>query len=229
MKQPSMPRFALNCQVDELLKKEFDAHRAAGTPHPYMVEHGLGHLVPLSHPSIDEWRENFKGVRFEMGGLELFGAVDDIWCEPGEGGEWFVVDYKATVTGKELNADLFLTDKWKGSYVRQLAIYQWLLRRAGYPVSTKGYFVYENGNSDVDALLDGEDPEAPRGIPLKPARIIEIDMADPATMVGGERIDMEWVENLVVGAKICLDSPRAPAPTGSCEYCAYVDAVSRVD
>ena len=32
---PGFP-FSLNSAVDKLLKKEFDAHRAAGTPHPLM-------------------------------------------------------------------------------------------------------------------------------------------------------------------------------------------------
>jgi hypothetical protein len=37
IRQPSGAPFTLNSLVDTLLKKEFDLHRAAGTPHPLMV------------------------------------------------------------------------------------------------------------------------------------------------------------------------------------------------
>jgi len=61
--RPGMPGFLLNTLVDTLLKREFDIHRENGTPHPYMLENNLGHMIPLHHPMMDEWRENFKGVR----------------------------------------------------------------------------------------------------------------------------------------------------------------------
>ena len=227
MPQPGIPGFALNSQVDALLKKEFDAHRAAGTPHPYMVEHGLGHLVPLNHAMMDDWRNNFKGVRTVKHGLELFGSVDDIWCELEEGGAWFVVDYKATSSAADMTAELFFEDIYKGSYVRQLAIYQWILREMGTPVSSIGYFVYENGNKAVDSLMDGGPVDAPRGIPLKPVRVIEIDTADSDCVVEGVRIDMDWVENLVIGAKACLDLPAPPDAGEHCEHCPYVASVSQ--
>ena len=123
--RPGIPAFTLNSQVDAILKREFDVHRAAGTPHPYMAEHGLGHMVPLDHAMMDEWRENFKGVRITKHGLSLFGAVDDIWkAEDGDGEEWHVVDYKSTATNNEITPELFLVDIYKGAYVRQMAIYQ---------------------------------------------------------------------------------------------------------
>ena len=188
---PGIPSFLLNTLVDTLLKREFDVHREAGTPHPYMSENGLDHMVPLDHAMMDEWRENFKGVRVERHGLQVFGAVDDIWMSTeGDSEEWYVVDYKSTATRSELTADLFLEDIYKGSYVRQMAIYQWLLRELWHPVSTRGFFVYENGNVDDSSLLNDGSAESPRGIPLKPALVIEIDTADPSTVIEGERIDL---------------------------------------
>ena len=228
MPLPGMPGFALNSQVDELLKKEFDRHRKAGIPHPYMVEVGLGHLVPLDHAMMDTWRDNFKGVRTTKYDLDLFGAVDDIWCDPKEGGEWFVVDYKATSSAAEMTQELFFEDIYKGSYVRQMAIYQWILREIGAPVSSKGYFVYENGDKSADGLMYGSTADAPRGIPLKPVRVIEIDTADPNCIVEGVRIDMDWVENLVTNAKACLDLPAPPDANEYCEQCAYVASVSKL-
>ena len=45
--------FNLNSAVDALLKKEFDAYRAKGEPHPFMVEAGLN-AVPHAHPQLDK-------------------------------------------------------------------------------------------------------------------------------------------------------------------------------
>tara|TARA_B100001996_G_scaffold280947_1_gene221387 strand:+ start:701 stop:1546 length:846 start_codon:yes stop_codon:yes gene_type:complete len=225
---PGIPSFLLNTLVDTLLKREFDVHREEGTPHPYMSENGLDHMVPLAHDMMDEWRENFKGVRVERHGLLVFGAVDDIWMsKEGDAEEWFVVDYKSTATKADLTADLFLEDIYKGSYVRQMAIYQWLLRELGHPVSTRGFFVYENGNVGDSSLLREGSAESPRGIPLKPALVIEIDTADPRTVIEGERIDLEWVDGLVRGAKECLDLSEPPKAGEFCHHCAYVSAASQ--
>ena len=223
--RPGIPGFLLNTLVDTLLKREFDAHREAGTPHPYMVQNGMGHMVPLDHPMMDEWRENFKGVRAPKYGLMITGAVDDIWKSgDGDTEEWYVVDYKSTASNANISAELFLEDIYKGGYVRQMAIYQWLLRELGHPVSTRGFFVYENGNNDATSLLSEGTNESPRGIPLKPALIIEIDIANEDVIIEGERIDLEWVENLVISAKSCLDMDSVPDAGEFCEHCAYVEA-----
>ena len=41
IKRPSMPGWALNVAVDELLKKEFDLFKKNKKPHPIMVKHKL--------------------------------------------------------------------------------------------------------------------------------------------------------------------------------------------
>ena len=146
----------------------------------------------------------------------------------GDDEEWFVVDYKSTATNAEITRELFLEDIYKGGYVRQMAIYQWMLRELGHPVSTKGFFVYENGNNSASSLLSEGTEESPRGIPLKPALVIEIDTSDDTVVVEGERIDSEWVENLVIGAKACLDSGSPPGSGEFCEHCAYVGEMSNV-
>jgi hypothetical protein len=227
--RPGIPGFLLNTLVDTLLKREFDFHRKEGTPHPYMSDNGLEHMVPLDHPMMDEWRENFKGVRVTKHGIQITGAVDDIW-KSGEGDEeeWYVVDYKSTASNAHITAELFLEDIYKGSYVRQMAIYQWLLRELGHPVSTRGFFVYENGNNDAESLLsEGKIEGSPRGIPLKPALVIEIDLANDSVIIESERINLDWVENLVIGAKACLDLDSVPDAGEFCEHCAYVAAVSK--
>jgi len=227
--RPGMPAWLLNTLVDTLLKREFDAHRGAVTPHPYMLQNGLGHMVPLEHPMMDEWRENFKGVRAPKHGLMITGAVDDIWkAGEGELEEWYVVDYKSTATNAEITAELFLEDIYKGGYVRQMAIYQWMLKELGHPVSTRGFFVYENGNNAAPSLLSEGTDESPRGIPLKPALVIEIDTADASVIVEGERINYDWVDELVSKAKQCLEMDEPPGSGEFCEHCAYVDTASKV-
>src|SRR5512141_730778 len=56
VKRPSMPAFTLNNAVDELLKREFDIHRAKGTKHPLVEKYGLD-AVPLVDERMDEWRD----------------------------------------------------------------------------------------------------------------------------------------------------------------------------
>ena len=78
---PGFP-FNLNSAVDELLKREFDAYRAAGSPHPYMVEADIN-AIPANHPQLADWRQNFRGVRtlHQLTNLEVFGAIDDLWVD----------------------------------------------------------------------------------------------------------------------------------------------------
>ena len=87
--------------------------------------------------------------------------------------------------------------------------------------------MYENGNVDESSLLRDGPTGSPRGIPLKPALVIEIDTADPSTVIEGERIDFDWVDGLVRGAKECLDLPEPPEAGEFCQHCGYVSAASK--
>ena len=78
IRPPSLP-FTLNSAVDNLCKNEFDHYRAKAEPHPMFIEHGID-AVPFAHEKMDEWRNNFKGIRYinEEAGYNFGGAVDDI-------------------------------------------------------------------------------------------------------------------------------------------------------
>ena len=93
--RPRGPSFRLNSARDTLFKKEFDAHRKAGTAHPLMTQYGID-AVPFVHASMGTWRENFEGIEYKHKetGFTISGAVDDIWVNPA--GELTVVDYKST-------------------------------------------------------------------------------------------------------------------------------------
>jgi PD-(D/E)XK nuclease superfamily len=200
--RPSGPPFNINKTVDLLLKKEFDVHRVAGTAHPLMKEYELD-AIPFAHEAMDRWRENFVGCQVvdEASNFLVTGAVDDVWVNPA--GEIMVVDYKATSKSTEVNLDA----EWQMSYKRQMEIYQWILRRMGFTVSSTGYFVYCNGRQDV-AAFDGK---------------IEFDVKIlPYT--GSDA----WIPGVLMQMRKCLRASKAPKAAGDCEYCAYIHGVQSV-
>lgn len=202
IKRPSGPPFQINKAIDELLKKEFDVHRAKGTPHPIMAKAGLK-AVPFSHAKLDEWRQNFVGVYalHQPTNLHVFGAIDDVWSN--DDGELMVVDYKATAK----QADVSLDADWQMSYKRQLEVYQWLLRQNGFKVSNTGYFVYTNGRLDLDGFHDRVEFRT---------KLIPYTGSD------------SWVEPTLADMKKCLegDMPAVgqAAMGGECDFCLYAKA-----
>jgi len=194
--RPSGPPFNLNSAVDALLKKEFDAYRAEGKPHPLMTGAGI-HAVPHPHPQLEAWRNNFKGVRtvHEAANLELFGAIDDLWRDL-DTNELVVADYKATSKTSQVNLD----SEWQDSYKRQMEFYQWLLRRQGLSVAKRGWFVYANGRRDLPAF----DHHLEFTI-----KMIPYDGDDG------------WVEGTLARIKETLVAPQPPKAAEDCEFCAY--------
>ena len=196
--QPGGFPFNLNTAVDKLLKKEFDIHRAAGTTHPLMKAYGLD-AVPYAHEKIDEWRDSLRrGITclHEATNLLITGGVDDVWVNPK--GELMIVDYKATSKEEEVTLDA----KWQDAYKRQMEIYQWLFRKNGFKVSSTGYFVYCNGDTDKEAF-DGK---------------LEFDIkVIPYTG------DDSWIEATIIDIKRCLDG-EMPVPNPECDFCAYWNA-----
>lgn len=196
------PAFTLNTATDTLLKKEFDKHRAEQTPHRLMATNKID-AVPFQHEKIDEWRENFKGVRYhhEPTNLLITGAVDDVWVRPD--GTLIVVDYKST----SINGDPSLEGKWKEAYKRQMEIYQWLLRQNGFTVSDTGYFVYVNADTDRD---DWE------GHLVFEEHVLPYEG------------NADWVEKTITDAHKCLLKKKVPKASKECEWCAYNADVLKV-
>lgn len=202
IRRPSGPPFNINTLVDRLLKKEFDVHREQGTVPSLLARNGLD-FVPFRHPQINEWRENFKGVRVnhEASRLLFTGAVDDLWVN--RAGEIIVVDYKATAKDGEVSLDA----EWQDAYRRQMEMYQWLVRGQGLKVSDTGYFVYCNGR-DADAF-NGR---------------IEFSIS-LLTHTGRDG----WVEKALMDARACLEGANPPPAPGDCEFCGYVAARGKLD
>lgn len=200
---PGFP-FSLNSAVDKLLKKEFDIHRANKTPHPLMKTYGID-AIPLAHEKIDEWRDSLRaGITFKIDSenVVITGGVDDVWVKPD--GEFIIVDYKAT--SKE--AEVTLDADWQIGYKRQMEIYQWLFRKNGFKVSSTGYFVYCNGNTDKEAF-DGK---------------LEFDIKI-IPYIG----DDSWVEKTVKDAIECLKGNKLPPSGSDCDYCKYRAAARKYE
>lgn len=202
--QPPGYPFSLNTAVDKLLKKEFDFHRAEGTPHPLMKAYGL-EAVPFQHEKMDEWRDSLrKGITYlhPETNLIITGGVDDVWVNTD--GELIIVDYKATSKEEEITE---LNKAWQDGYKRQMEVYQWLFRKNGFKVSNTGYFVYCNGNSDKKAF-DAK---------------LEFDI-NVITYTG----DDSWVEGKILEIKECLDGDM-PNSDPDCDFCNYRSAAKEVD
>lgn len=209
VKRVSGPSFTLNNAVDELFKKEFDAHRAQGTRHPLVEKYGID-AVPLQDERLTEWRDALKrGVKthHEETNLTVRGGIDDVWVTPS--GDLIVVDYKAT-SKKEAPTT---ADDLYPSYKKQLEIYQWLFRRNGFTVSPTGYFVYANGRTDAKAF-DGK---------------LEFDI-NLVSYLG----DDTWIEPLLRELKATLEGDSIP-PIGRnfsgdspCDYCTYREDAGKI-
>jgi len=203
IKRPSGPPFNINKAIDELFKKEFDVYRAKAEPHPLMTKFKVD-AVPFQHADLDTWRENFVGVVTVHAptNLHVFGAVDDVWVNPE--GQIMVVDYKATAKDKPVTK-LGPAGGWQDMYRRQMEIYQWLLKQNGFDVSDTGYFVYATGTQDRDGFNGKVDFE---------------------TYVFPHHGSSDWVEEVLLDLKACLESEKMPpvgtaAMGGECEHCAY--------
>lgn len=199
---PGFP-LTLNVAVDELLKKEFDVHRAKGTRHPFMESYGLD-AVPFNHPKMDEWRDSLrKGVEYVHAetNFSVRGGVDDIWINSKK--ELIVVDYKATSKREEISLEGDLGAQYK----RQMEVYQWLLRKNGFKVSDTGYFVYVNGNKDAEAF----DKKLEFKVVLLPCKG-----------------NVEWIEPVLIKIKKSLMEDKLPKPSPDCDFCAYRKAARDV-
>ncbi len=201
VKRPQGPSFTLNNAVDELLKREFDAHRANGTVHPLIKEYGID-LIPLKDERLEEWRDALKrGIRTHHAATNLIirGGIDDVWQDTL--GTLYVVDYKATAKkeGPKTADDLY------PSYKKQVEIYQWLFRQNGFTVSPTAYFVYVNGKTDAQAF---------------DARL-EFDIE----LIAYDGSDV-WVEPMLHELKAMLMGDALPPigiafGGGPCDYCTY--------
>jgi len=201
--RPSMPGWALNSAVDQLLKNEFDLLREKGEQHKLMKKYNID-AIPFSHPDIDEWRNNFIGKQYLHEGTNflIFGAIDDVWVN--KKGELLIVDYKATSTTKEISLD----DEYKQGYKKQMEVYQWIFRKSGFKVNDTGYFIFANAGKNR-SKFDGR---------------LEFEVS-----IISHKGDDSWVEPTLFEMKKCLDSDKIPDPSPDCEFCMYRNLLRKIE
>jgi hypothetical protein len=202
LKDPSMPGWALNSAVDELLKKEFDHYRKLQKPHPFIVKNKLK-FIPFQHEKIDYWRDALRGgISFidENTNLEIHGGVDDIWFDKDKE-ELVVVDYKAQSKDGKVETEEYLENKYHAGYKIQMDIYVYILRQMKFKVSDTAYFLVCNGLKT----------------PEKFDAILHFDL----TLVP-YKTNTSWVKNKIVEMKKVLDAKNVPEINKTCEKCMFL-------
>ena len=203
LKDPSMPGWALNSAVDELLKREFDHYRKLQKPHPFVVKNKLK-LIPFKHEKIDYWRDALRGgISFldEDTNLEIHGGVDDIWFDKDKE-ELVVVDYKAQSKEGAVETEEYLENKYHQGYKIQMDIYVYILRQMKFKVSDTAYFLVCNG--------------------LKTPEKFDATLHFDLTLVPYDT-DAGWVKDKITQMKKVLDSKEVPEINKFCEKCMFLD------
>jgi len=202
LKDPSMPGWALNSAVDELLKKEFDHYRKLQKPHPFIVKNKLK-FIPFQHEKIDYWRDALRGgISFvdEDTNLEIHGGVDDIWFDKDKE-ELVVVDYKAQSKEGAVETKEYLENKYHEGYKIQMDIYVYILRQMKFKVSDTTYFLVCNG--------------------LKTPEKFDATLHFDLTLVP-YKTNTSWVKNKIVEMKKVLDAKNVPEINKTCEKCMFL-------
>jgi CRISPR/Cas system-associated exonuclease Cas4 (RecB family) len=202
LKEPSMPGWALNIAVDELLKKEFDQYRKEEKPHPIMLKHKLD-FIPYKHKDLDIWRNSLKGgisYHDEKTNLVLHGGIDDVWFDL-QKKELVVVDYKAQSSNYPVTINSYLNSEWHLSYKLQMDIYVHILRKMNFKVSNTSYFYVCNGEKTNNKFED------------------KIDFK---TTLVPYAVNTSWIEEKLYEMKEVLNLDKPPAIDPSCEKCAYL-------
>jgi CRISPR/Cas system-associated exonuclease Cas4 (RecB family) len=204
IKRPPGYPFTLNAAVDKLTKMEFDHYRNLQISHPKCSSEGLS-VIPLEHPLMGSWRNNFRGVRTVKRGRIISGVVDDIW-ENTESGNWHVVDYKATAK-KDPVTELDPNAPHHDAYKRQLEVYSWLLAENGLPVDKTAYLYYSTGNNTLPNFNDNLQFET---------HIIAVSL------------DWNWVDPTLNAMIDLIDEVDPPAASKDCNYCNYFEKRTRL-
>ena len=138
--------FRLNSATDTLLKKSFDIARKKQIPHKYFKDKEID-LIPFKHENMDQWRENFQGVKYhyKKANLMVRGAVDEILVN--KKGELSPVEFKSTQT-KDGDKVKYLGKPHHKFWKNQLEIYGYLLEKNGFKISENSYIVFCNAQID---------------------------------------------------------------------------------
>jgi len=146
IKRPAPFPYELNLAVDEVLRRDFDKHRAKSGSHPLLEVNNIPAKLFSNQKLLNEWRNNSKGLEYydEKTGAILFGVLDDV-LDFGKG-KLEPFDYKSTGSSVSKIYDRFQL---------QMDVYTFLLEKNGYATPRKGIFAFytvDKGNSFEDRL-----------------------------------------------------------------------------
>ena len=133
-KRPSGPFPSLPAGIDRILKEHFDRFMEKGEMPPELCEENICEGMKLfdNKELLADWRNTFKGIRWEDGkGNVLFGAIDNLLVK---GNKIIVLDYKTR--GYPLKEDT------PDYYKNQLDIYNFLLRKKGYETEDYSFLLF---------------------------------------------------------------------------------------
>ena len=133
-------------------------------------------------------------------GVEIYGSVDDVWQDL-DSDTLYIVDYKST----SKQGTPTIEGGFGDAYKRQMEIYQWLFRQAGFEVSNVGYFLYVNGSKAGRFYPNGDTT----GI-----------MRFESTLIPYEG-STAWVEDAIWDAVRCLEGSALPEGGAGCDSCRY--------
>ena len=141
-KRPQGITMSLPSGMDRIIKVHFDKFRNKGELPPEICKnsHCNGMKLFDDIAKLNEWRNNFKGIRFsDKDGNVLFGAVDDILVNKDK---MIVLDYKTR--GFPLKEDT------SGYYQDQLDIYNFLLKKNNYKTEDYGFLLFYHPNKVLE-------------------------------------------------------------------------------
>tara|TARA_Y100000590_G_scaffold235337_1_gene264984 strand:+ start:1588 stop:2367 length:780 start_codon:yes stop_codon:yes gene_type:complete len=202
LKEPSMPGWALNSAVDELLKKEFDIYRKKKIPHPIMKKYKLN-FIPFHHTDINHWRDALRGGISYLDketNLIFHGGIDDIWLNI-DTKELIVVEYKAQSSNLTVTNENYLENKYHQSYKIQMDIYVHILRKMNFKVSDMTYFLVCNGEKNFKEFNN------------------KINFT---TTLVPYKSNNNWVTEKIKEMKKILDGNEIPDYNINCEKCIYL-------
>lgn len=124
---PSLPS-----GMDLVFKRWYDAHRIRRQLPPELLGKISESLYP-DQAQLDAWRSTFKGLRLEIDGVLVSGAIDELLIDP-QDFQLSVLDFKTRGFPPKSDGREFYGD--------QQDIYSLLFQSNGYPMSDHGYLIY---------------------------------------------------------------------------------------
>lgn len=208
LKQPDMISSKVWKGVERLTIAHYEAHRIAKTTPENLVGQVPDGAIPYQGDRITlkELRYWGKGLRFDVDGVEVSTALDDMLQIPDgaqpSGSRYAVVDYKSKsrLTDEESTSQMYQT---------QANVYDLACNINGYPTDGMVYFDYSSPVS-----IEGAEPAGGPGD-------VGYTMQKWASQVIALKADHAAVKNLVVAAAACLESAM-PEPGAECTVCQYL-------